>query len=230
MLDNFILLFAPYYKPVTMNKAVALIAILICLSSFQNSWKWAHKNEWISLFDGKSLNGWKVGANPETFKVENRMIVAGGSTAHLFYDGPVMNHDFKNFELKAQIMTFPGSKSGIYFHTAFQDKSWPHKGYEVQVNNSNPDFRMSGSLYYIVDVKDTLVKDNEWFTEYIKVQGKRIIVKVNDKTVVDYTEPEGVQRDSLSAGKLLSHGTFALQGHDPKSKVLYKSILVRPLP
>ena len=213
-----------------MNKVVAVIAMIICLSVFQSSSKSVYKNKWISLFDGKSLNGWKVGANPETFKVENGMIVASGSTAHLFYDGPVMKHDFKNFELKAEIMTFPGSKSGIYFHTVFQDKSWPHKGYEVQVNNSNPDFRKSGSLYYIVDVKDTLVKDNEWFTENIVVKDKRIIVKVNDKTVVDYTEPESVQRDSLSAGKLISHGTFALQGHDPKSKVLYKSIIVLPLP
>jgi Domain of Unknown Function (DUF1080) len=213
-----------------MSKLVAVIVIIIWLSAFQSSSKSIQKNKWISLFDGKSLYGWKVGANPETFSVENGMIVAGGSTAHLFYDGPVMNHDFRNFELEAQIMTFPGSKSGIYFHTVFQDKSWPHTGYEVQVNNSNPDFRKSGSLYYIVDVKDTLVKDNEWFTENIMVQGKRIIVKVNDKTVVDYTEPEAVQRDSLSAGKLISHGTFALQGHDPKSKVLYKNIVVRPLP
>jgi hypothetical protein len=213
-----------------MKKMIASSAIILCLASFTTKSKFYHKNEWISLFDGKSLNGWKVGANPETFKVENGTIVASGNTAHLFYDGPVMKHDFKNFELKARVMTFPGSKSGIYFHTVFQEKSWPDKGYEVQVNNSHPDFRKTGSLYYIVDVKEVYVKDNEWFTESITVRGKRVIVKLNDKTVVDYTEPENVQRSSEAAGKLISHGTIALQGHDPKSKVLYKDIMVKPLP
>ena len=31
-------------------------------------------------------------------------------------------------------------------------------------------------------------------------------------------------------GRINSSGTFALQGHDPKSKVFYKNIMVRPLP
>ena len=143
--------------------------------------------EWISLFDGKSLDNWKVGENAGTFTIENGMIVAHGPVAHLFYDGDVQQHNFKNFEFKADVMTTPGSNSGIYFHTVYQDSSWPKKGYEVQVNNSHSDWRRTGSLYAIQDVKDVFVKDNEWFTEYIKVDGKRVIVKLNDKTVVDYT-------------------------------------------
>jgi len=74
------------------------------------------------------------------------------------------------------------------------------------------------------------VKDNEWYTEHIMVQGKRIIIKINDKTVVDYTEPENVQRPKGDEGRVLSSGTFALQGHDPNSKVYFKNIMVKPLP
>jgi hypothetical protein len=48
---------------------------------------------------------------------------------------------------------------------------------------------------------------------------------VNGKTVVDFTEPEGV-----TGGRKLSTGTFAFQGHDPKSKVFYRNILVKVLP
>ncbi|HZE85780.1 MAG TPA: DUF1080 domain-containing protein, partial [Puia sp.] len=103
------------------------------------------------------------------------------------------------------------------------------KGYEVQVNNSHTDWRRTGSLYGIEDVKEVYVKDDEWFTEAVTVQGKRIIIKINDKTVVDYTEPEGVQRPKGSEGRLLSGGTFALQGHDPKSQVFFKNIMVKPL-
>ena len=213
-----------------MQKLIALSAIIFFLASFTLKAKFYNKDKWISLFDGKSLNGWKVGANPETFKVENGTIVVNGNTAHLFYDGPVMNHDFKNFGFKARVMTFPGANSGIYFHTVFQEKGWPAKGYEVQVNNSHTDWRRTGSLYAIEDVKEVYVKDNEWFTESITVQGKRVIIKINDKTVVDYTEPENVQRPADMSGRLISEGTFALQGHDPKSKVLFKDIMVKPLP
>ena len=100
----------------------------------------------------------------------------------------------------------------------------------MQVNNSQSDWRRTGSLYGIQDVKEVYVKDNEWYTEYIKVEGKRVIVKLNDKTVVDYTEPDNVKRDNGSEGRVLSSGTFALQGHDPKSKVYFKNIMVKVLP
>ncbi len=185
--------------------------------------------KWISLFDGKTFNGWKVGENAGTFTIKDGMIIANGNVAHLFYVGDVKNHDFKDFEFKADVMTEPGSNSGIYFHTEYQEKSWPAKGYEVQVNNSHTDWRRTGSLYAIEDVRDTLVKDNVWFTESITVKGKRVIIKVNDKVTVDYTEPENVQRPKGSEGRIISNGTFALQGHDPKSKVYYKNIFVKPL-
>jgi hypothetical protein len=201
-------------------------AIIYCLLlSF--SFPAVNADNWLSLFDGKSLAGWKVGDNATTFSVDSGMIIVHGNTAHLFYDGDVMNHQFKNFEFKAAVRTMPGANSGIYFHTAFQQGGWPAQGYEVQVNNSHSDWRRTGSLYGIEDVKEVYVKDNEWFTEYIKVQGKKITIKINDRTVVDYTEP-----DNLPEGqgkRRLSGGTFALQGHDPKSLVYFKNIKVKPL-
>ncbi|MDB4903423.1 MAG: hypothetical protein JWQ63_2704 [Mucilaginibacter sp.] len=185
---------------------------------------------WISLFDGKSLNGWKVGANAETFSVDSGMIIVHGKTAHLFYDGGVMDHNFKNFEFKADVMTHKGSNSGIYIHTAYQEGGWPSKGYEVQVNNSHTDWIRTGSLYNIVNIKEVYVKDNEWFTQYIKVEGKRIIVKLNDKVVLDYTEPSPLDRSKGDEQRVLSSGTFALQGHDPNSLTYFKNIMVKPLP
>jgi hypothetical protein len=186
--------------------------------------------KWISLFDGKTLNDWKVGENASTFTVDSGMIIAHGPVAHLFYNGNVQNHDFKNFHFKADVMTTPGSNSGIYFHTAFQEASWPSKGYEVQVNNSHTDWRRTGSLYAVDDVKDVLVKDNVWFTEEIIVQGKKVTVKVNGKVVVEYTEPANAQRPADMGGRMLSSGTFALQGHDPNSKVYFKNLQVKILP
>lgn len=190
----------------------------------------ATEGHWISLFDGKSLDGWKVGDNAETFSVKDGMIVVHGKTAHLFYDGPVMNHNFKNFEFKADVMTHQGTNSGIYIHTAFQQGGWPAKGYEIQINNTHTDWRRTGSVYGIDDIKEVYVKDNEWFNMDITVQDKRIIVKLNDRVVKDYTEPAGLQRTGADSLRRLSSGTFALQGHDPNSLTFFKNIQVRPLP
>lgn len=206
---------------------IAVLTVLLACSSTKNS---TTENGWISLFDGQSLTGWQASENPPTFTVENGAIVVHGPRAHLFYAGPFLDHNFKNFEFKASVMTTPGSNSGIFIHTMYQETGWPSKGYEVQVNQTHTDWRKTGSLYAVDDVKDVYVKDNEWYTEYIKVQGNRVIVKINDHTVVDYTEPEGVDKQEGRAEKHLSSGTFALQGHDPNSKVYFKDVLVRPLP
>ncbi len=211
-----------------MKKLLLASAILFTLFSFTVN-RYHAPGKWVSLFDGKSLANWKVGTNAGTFSVDSGMIIVHGKTAHLFYDGNVMDHNFKNFEFKADVMTYPGANSGIYFHTAYQEGGWPEKGYEVQVNNSHTDWRRTGSLYGIQDIRETYVKDYEWYTEYIKVEGKKVTIKINDKTVVEYTEPDDVKRDAGNAQRVISSGTFALQGHDPNSIVHFKNIMVRTL-
>jgi hypothetical protein len=190
----------------------------------------AQQGGWVSLFDGKTLDGWKVGENAASFKVENGAIVVNGERAHLFYVGPVGKHDFKNFEFKADVMTTPGSNSGIYFHTTYQEGGWPSKGYEVQVNNSHTDPKRTAGLYGIKDNMEAPAKDGEWFTMQIVVQGKHVTTSVNGKTIADYTEPDNAERPADMKERLISSGTFALQGHDPKSKVFVKNIMVKPLP
>jgi hypothetical protein len=210
-----------------MKKLLGLFTITICMFGCSGTKK--ASQDWIPLFDGKSLNNWKVGDNAATFSVEDGAIKVNGDRAHLYYVGDVMGHNFKNFEFKSLVMTTPGSNSGIYFHTQYQETDWPSKGYEVQVNNSHTDWKRTGSLYDIVDVKEVYAKDNEWYLEQIMVRGKRVIIKINDIVVVDYTEPDNAKRTEDHSGRLISSGTFALQGHDPKSKVYFKDIMVRPL-
>ncbi len=210
--------------PKKINTAYLILLLFSC-AGIQH----LNSGTWIALFDGKSLTDWRVGNNASTFSVDSGMIIVHGKTAHLFYDGPVLNHDFTNFEFKADVMTYPGANSGIYFHTLYQERGWPAKGYEVQVNNSHTDWRRTGSLYGISDIREVYVKDYEWYTEYIKVEGKHITIKINDKTVVDYTEPDDINRNGRKSERIISKGTFALQGHDPNSIVHYKNIMVKPL-
>lgn len=209
------------------TRSLPLIFIFITFCSFLTVQ--AQQSEWVSLFDGESLKGWKASENPETFSVEDGKIKVAGPRAHLFYVGPVENHNFDDFEFKAQVMTKPKANSGMYIHTEYQEEGWPSKGYEIQVNNSHTDWRRTGSLYAIDDVREVHVADNKWYTEHIIVKGNRITVKINDEVVVDYIEPEGAKRDNGMAGRKLSSGTVALQGHDPGSVVYYKNVMVRTL-
>ena len=73
------------------------------------------------------------------------------------------------------------------------------------------------------------MKDDVWYTEYIRVEGKHVIVKVNDQLVTDWTQPEDFVPAKNHLGRMIATGTFALQGHDPKSIVYYKDIMVKPL-
>lgn len=190
----------------------------------------ADKDGWISLFDGQSLAGWKANEVPDTFKVVDGELVVKGPRAHLFYVGDVQGAKFKNFELKLDIKTLPKANSGVYFHTEFQGPGWPAKGYEVQVNNTHGDPKKTAGLYNVKDNFEAPAKDGEWFTMTIKVEGKHITTSVNGKVIVDYTEEEKPARPAQHAQRLISSGTFALQGHDPGSEVHYKNIFVKPLP
>ena len=214
-----------------MKKNLLFIApALLILMACSNTSKLNSKKGWISLFDGKTLNGWKASEKPGTFSVEDGAIKVDGPRSHLYYEGPVMNHDFKNFEFKARVMTRPGSNSGVYFHTAYQDRGFPDKGFEVQVNNSHTDWKRTAGLYDIKDTKEVYVKDNVWFTLYIKVEGKHVITKINDIVVTDWTQPDDFVPPRGHSGRIIDHGTFALQGHNLGSVIFFKDIMVKPLP
>ena len=75
--------------------ALVLVSGAFCLAADKPD----AEQGFVSLFDGKTFNGWKVGKNADCFKIQDGMIVVNGKVAHLFYDGPVNNHDFKKLLL-----------------------------------------------------------------------------------------------------------------------------------
>ena len=212
----------------------------------------------VSLFDGKTLDGWKVGDNASVFQVRDGMIVMEcpvtiHSPAHLFYAGDVNGHSFKNFDLRIEVMTFPCANSGIYFHTEYQEAGWPKRGLECQVNNSHSDWRRTGSLYAIKNISwgpetpsannkemvtilpNAPVKDNVWYTQEIVYQDGSVTVKLNGESIVEYKIPDADLQHKLSTGMIwLPRGTFALQGHPPMpnhiSKACFRNIRVKVLP
>jgi len=180
-----------------------------------------------TIFDGKTFNGWKIGDEAaKSWRIEDGALVAQGSRSHIFYVGD--EQPFKNFELKVDVMTEPGSNGGIYFHTKYQESGWPQAGFECQVNVSQADWIKTGSLYGLVNMALTPAQDNKWWTQHIIVKGNKVTVKIDGKTVLEYNEPPGTQPGKDFARKLDS-GTFAFQAHDPKSVIRYKNVRVKRL-
>lgn len=205
----------------------ALLALAAC---FVVSYAFADDkaSEWKNLWDGTTFDGWKASENKDSWKIEDGKLVCFGERSHLFYTGD--EKPFKNFEFECEVMTTPGSNAGIYFHSKYQEVGWPKFGMECQVNVSHSDPKKSGSLYGIVDISDPGLKDNEWYKTSIKVEDKHVTIMVNDKTTVDYTQPESQTAFSEDFERRLGEGTFALQAHDPKSKVYFRNLKVRRLP
>ena len=175
----------------------------------------AHSQQgWKRIFDGKTLAGWKASELPENWTVVDGAITGKGDRSHLFY----MGEECENCEFKAEVKLNKGGNSGMYFRAKFMP-GWP-EGYEAQVNNSHKDWRRTGSLYAIQDVKEQLVGDDTWWTQHIIADGNHIVIKVNGKTVVDYVDEQ----------KRFTKGYLALQQHDPGSTVQYRKLMMRKLP
>ncbi len=212
----------------------------------------------VSLFDGKTLDGWKVGENADVFRVQDGMIVmecpaTTHRPAHLFYVGDVSHHDFKNFDLRVDVLTFPKANSGIFFHTKYQDAGSPTFGIECQIDNSHSDWRRTGSLYGVKNIswgpetppknnKEDVtilpkppVTDNVWYTQEVIYHDGLVTVKLDGKTMFDYKIPDAdVEHTFRHTKTWLPRGTFALQGHPPMpgqiSKAYFKNIRVKVLP
>jgi hypothetical protein len=207
-------------------KRTFLCALALC-SALSISRAADSEEGFVSIMDGKTFNGWKIADEAaKAWKIEDGAFVAQGPRSHLFYVGD--EKPFKNFELKVEVMTEPGSNGGIYFHTKWQESDWPRAGFECQVNVTQGDWIKTGSLYGLVNMALTPAQDKKWWTQHIIVNGNKVIVKIDGKTVLEYNEPPGAQAGKDFKRKI-DEGTFALQAHDPKSIIRYKNIRVKRL-
>lgn len=235
-----------------MKTIVAIVSVFMFFRAL------AAEEGFVSLFDGASLDGWKVGEHANVFRVVDGTIVmddpeTNHGPAHLFYVGAVNNHSFKNFDLRVDVQTFPYANSGIYFHTEYQPAGFPKHGIECQVDNSHSDWRRTGSLWGIRNIswgpeapsarnKEMVtvlpkppVTDNVWYTQEVIYQDGLVTVKLDGQTMFEYRLPDAETEHKLPTGNTwLPRGTFALQGHPPMrgqiSKVCFKNIRVKVLP
>jgi hypothetical protein len=180
----------------------------------------ASSGGWVSLFDGKTLNGWR---NPYTWG-ESKVV---GHEVHLTADKKfflVTEKSYTDFVFEVDIFLPPGkANSGVMFRAHVQ----PNKvfGYQAEVDG-DPVRQWSGGLYdegrrmwfaspikgdaasekAFRDRAGAAFKRDGWNTYRITCQGKRLKIEVNGVVTTDI-------EDSMDAS-----GPIGLQHHGEKGQ------------
>jgi hypothetical protein len=176
------------------------------------------KSKWISLFNGKDLNGWTVHGKA-TWSVQDGVLVGLGGMGHIYTDATCSDFEFKGMFC----ITEQGAKanSGFYFRAnppANNPDGFP-LGYEAQICNSQSAY--TGWLWKpgkpTGRATELLTKDGAWFSYRIRAVGEHIEFWINDKPVMTYDDPD------------YKTGHFAIQGHNPGMKIEAKELYYRDL-
>ncbi|MDH6356676.1 DUF1080 domain-containing protein [Parabacteroides sp. PF5-9] len=159
---------------------------------------------WISIFDGKTFEGWR-GYNktsvPSKWTIEDGAIKFNGSGGGEAQDGDggdlIYDRKFKNFELELEWKVSKGGNSGI-FYLAQEIPNEPiyisAPEFQVLDNENHPDARlgvdgnrMSSSLYDMIPAKPQNSKPfGEWNKASIMVYKGTVVHFQNDVAVVEY--------------------------------------------
>ena len=224
-----------------------LLAFLISFVAAQTN-----AQRWISLFDGKTTNGWHSYGKTtvgEAWTVEDGMIVfdpaakkAGKSAGDI-----VTNESFNDFHLELEWKIAKNGNSGIIFFVQDEPTKYKntwHTGPEMQVldNDGHPDAKIishrAGNLYDLIVGKEGAVKPyDQWNKVDIIFKKGKLDLILNDVNVVsthvgDDGWKELVRRSKFAKGespdfaKVLS-GHIALQDHG--DKVSYRNIRIQKL-
>lgn len=224
-----------------LNITVIFFLLMIPIANAQNEFK--------SLFDGKTINGWHTYGKStvgDAWKVENGTLHFDPTAKENNQGGDlVTDKEYSNFHLKVDWKVAPKGNSGIIFYInedPIKYKNTYETGLEMQVldNDGHPDGKIdkhrAGNLYDLVKGDVEPVKAvGEWNTaEIISNQGKLTFI-LNGVVVVETTLWDNDWKDLVAGSKFTAwkdFGTFkkgkiALQDHG--DHVWYRNILIKEL-
>jgi hypothetical protein len=189
----------------------------------------------VSLFDGKTLNGWQLvrGRGPGYVAENGILVCPADGGGNLFTE-----KEYANFVLRFEFKMVDGSNNGVGIRAPLQGDA-AYAGMEIQLLDDDADryrgrlqpWQHNGSIYNVAPAKQCCRKpDGEWNQEEITADGSRITVKLNGTTIVDadlskITDPEivkkhpGIKRTTGHVG-FLGHGT----------RIEFRNIRIKELP
>jgi hypothetical protein len=165
---------------------------------------------WVSLFDGKSLDGWITTGNAN-WRVADGVIEADMPRGYL-----VSKASYGDFELRMDVWVRPESNAGIMFRITDVKDPGIQNAYELNINDERKD--QAGRTGSIVNVATPLVKydaGNTWTTVELTVRGPKFAAKMNGTVVVEATDTK------------YARGPIAIQAAG--GLVRYRNIQIREL-
>ena len=208
-------------------KICSLILWIIFISFFEITFQ-----KQISLFDGKSFNGWE-GDTKNTWKIEDGCIIGGS------LNNTVPKNDFlctaktyANFDLKLKIK-LTGSEGFINSGIQFRSKRLTEPAHEMTGYQADWGVGYWASLYDESRRNKTMakpdsaevlkwIKINDWNDYQIIAENRRIRLFINGHQTVDYTEPNA---------NIPQSGLIGFQIHGGgKAQVAFKDIYITELP
>ncbi len=196
----------------------------------------APAQDWMQLFNGKDLKGWKH-VGPGNMTVENGLIQTHGGMGLLYWTGGTIGNCVLRVVYK---MRDQNDNSGVYIRIPVEPREpWMpvYYGYEVQIDNvakGEDEYHITGTLYSLTKPLARPGKPGpEWNTMDITLDGPHTIVTVNGVKVTDYTEGQPVPPKKLwyepERGRRPEFGFFGLQNHSNNDIVFFKEVALRPL-
>jgi Domain of Unknown Function (DUF1080) len=209
----------------TKRRVLALL-ILFCATTLAP----AKQLGWMQLFDGHDLQGWKH-VGPGSFTVEHGLLKTQGGMGLLYsMVGPLSDCEIK----VVYRMEHENDNSGVFIRIPSEPtEPWMpvNQGYEVQIDNNEDDYHVTGTLYSLTRALAKPGKPGpEWNTMVIRIEGTRTQVFVNDVKVTDYIEGQPVPDKKFpyepDRGVRPDKGWVGLQNHSDKDVVYFKTVAV----
>ena len=137
---------------------------------------------WVTLFDGKSLDGWdQVGGS--NWHVADGAIVVDTMTDKKVAGYLVSNKSYKNFVVRVEFWPSDDANSGIYFRCLEPKKITDRTCYEANIFDQRPDPSYgTGAITRYVEVSPMPKAGGKWNTYEITVNGRDITVVLNGQT------------------------------------------------
>jgi surface antigen len=181
---------------------------------------------WTSLMPDATFSNWRTVNDEPDAEASSEEIVISGDKVMVYApaDTEAPLPLFRNFVLRAQVLTTAGTASSLWFHHA--DRQF---GYEIALGNKRLDAGRlrGGSLVNVRNIYKRVVPEGEWFDLEVTVNGKQITVKVGGELLVDYVEPAQPYRVMEDMARL-SAGTFVIDNYEGTTRV--RGMEVQKLP
>lgn len=157
-----------------MKVSITLCSIVIAATLLTSCAVFEGGSKRVALFDGKTLNGWTVITCEATVDDGDILLVAGNGLIQT-------DKKYGNFILEFECKALKADKwdSGVYFRydTVPEGRPWP-KRYQVNLRKS-----LEGNVGALKEAKsEGLVKDGEWNTFKLTVQGTKASLEINGKS------------------------------------------------